>query len=125
MVLPLATKKLQRFRQDTKRLEQEKTAHGHWNGFHYKLPPLRRRPGNADTSLIVGKNLPTPKPQRGDSLRTKARRLLRMGRKDVEPVVIDLLEDTDEVTLQDFAAEIPQTSRQGTRKSNGPESPDK
>ena len=60
---------------------------------------------NLHTSLIVGKNLPTSKPQRGDSLRTKARRLLRMGRKDVEPVVIDLLEDTDEVTLQDFAAE--------------------
>ena len=59
---------------------------------------------NLHTSLIVGKNLPTPKPQRGDSLRTKARRLLRMGRKDVEPVVIDLLEDTDEVILQDLAA---------------------
>ena len=34
-----------------------------------------------------------------------------MGRKDVEPVVIDLLEDTDEVTLQDFAAKKPQKYR--------------
>ena len=59
---------------------------------------------NLHTSFIVGKNLPTPKPQRGDSLRTRARRLLRMGRKDVEQVVIDLLEDTDEVTLQDLDA---------------------
>ena len=43
------------------------------------------------TSMIVGKTLPTPKPQRGGSLQTKARRLLRMDRKDAEPIVIDLL----------------------------------
>ena len=34
-----------------------------------------------------------------------------MGRKDAEPVVIDLLEDSDEVTLQDFAAEKQQKYR--------------
>ena len=83
---------------------------------------------NLHTSLIVGKNLPTPKPQRGDSLQTKARRFLRMGRKDAEPVVIDLLEDSDEVTLQDFAANKPQKYRKLSdrefEKANGPENPD-
>ena len=56
------------------------------------------------TSMIVGKTLPTPKPQRGGALQTKARRLLRMGPQDAKPVVIDLLQDMDKVTLQDLAA---------------------
>ena len=62
--------------------------------------------------MIVGKNLPTPKPQRGGALQTKARRFLRMGPQDAKPVVIDLLQDMDKVTLQDLAAKKVQQYRQ-------------
>jgi hypothetical protein len=107
IALPLASKKLTRFRQDTKKLIGEKTARGRWTGFGKTLPPLRRRPGNSQTSLIVGEGLPAPQPTRQvlvHQLRERASRW--QGKK---PVIIDLLEDQDqpEVPLLDIAAKRP------------------
>ena len=77
---------------------ETKTASGGWTGFSKELPQLRRRPGNAGTSLVVCKDSPEDEaqPQRGPLLSAaRARRWLGKEVRTPDPVVINLLEDAD------------------------------
>ena len=82
IVLPVESKKLKRFREDTKRLVEAKEGSGRWTGFPKELPPLRRRPGTAGTSLLMCKDSPEDEaqPQRG-TLRTDTVGKARSGRR--------------------------------------------
>ena len=105
ITLPIANKKLKRFRADTAQLIETKTAGGHWTGFSKKLPPLRRRPGNAGTSMVVFKGSPEDEaqPQRGPALSHVARgaqRWLGKKAKQPDPEVLTLLDDAEGMTEQ-------------------------
>ena len=119
VVLPAASKKLKRFREDTQKLIAEKTEGGQWAGFGKTLPPLRRRPGNSGQRMIVREGLAAPQaeglaaPQAEHSvthsrLRERALRLQgKLGRpkpgeerpKPTPVTVINLLEDETDLDV--------------------------
>ena len=103
--LPIASKKLKRFRNDTKKLIADKTdGGGRWAGFKKTLPPLRRRPGVS--RMIVREGLAAPQAQaegeaRKRQLRETAARLHGTSTTRPAPVTIDLmLVDDDEEAPQ-------------------------
>ena len=105
VVLPAASQKLKRLREDTQKLIAEKTEGGHWAGFGKTLPLLRRRPGSSDQRMIVRQGLAAPHAVR--ILRERALRLQGKGRpkpgeerpKPTPVTVINLLEDETDLDV--------------------------